>query len=86
MVVLLFLVFFMFFLSRGYFSMDGDDIFVWPDGSWLYREDYSELTDRWRGNDFEIFYVGTIEYNDFLQLWPDDEEGGPDDEYWLDDD
>lgn len=52
--------------------MDGDDVFVWPDGSWLYRDEYSQLADRWRGDDFEILYVGTIEYNDFLQLWPED--------------
>ncbi|EAA4683777.1 hypothetical protein DPK35_22245 [Salmonella enterica subsp. enterica] len=65
---------------------DDYDVFVWPDGSWLYRGDYCELSDRWRGFDFGILYVGTIEYNDFLQLWPEDDEGGPDDEYWPDND
>ncbi|EKC2492417.1 hypothetical protein OOO55_001385 [Salmonella enterica] len=51
--------------------MDAYDVFVWPDGSWLYREDYSDLTDRWRGQDFNTLYVGTIDYNDFFDLWPD---------------
>lgn len=32
-----------------------DDIFVWPDGSWLYRGDYS-VTDSWRGDDFDILF------------------------------
>lgn len=66
--------------------MDGYDVFVWPDGSWLYREEFSDLNDRWRGDDFEILYVGTIEYNDFFDLWPEDDEGGPDEEYWSDND
>ncbi|EGJ5261714.1 hypothetical protein IM977_004695 [Salmonella enterica subsp. enterica serovar Typhimurium] len=66
--------------------MDAYDVFVWPDGSWLYREDYCELCDRWRGHDFEILYVGTPEYHDALDLWPDDPEGVPDDEYWPDND
>lgn len=65
--------------------MDSDDVFVWPDGLWFFRGDYSELTDRWRGDDFEIFYVGTDEYNDFFGFCPDDE-GGPDEEYWPDND
>lgn len=46
--------------------MDYDDVFVWPDDSWLYRYEYSELTDRWRGLDFEILYIGTDEYNAFF--------------------
>ncbi|EKT0980395.1 hypothetical protein QDT22_001016 [Salmonella enterica] len=66
--------------------MHGDDVFVWPDGLWLYREDYSELTDRWRGLDFEILYVGTDEYNEFFGFCSDDDEGGPDEEYWPDND
>lgn len=46
--------------------MDYDDVFVWPDGSWLYRYAYNEITDRWRGLDFEILYIGTDEYNAFF--------------------
>ncbi|EJA8222713.1 hypothetical protein MUZ84_001089 [Salmonella enterica] len=53
--------------------MDGYDVFVWPDGSMVYRYEYDDLTDRWRGHDFKILYVGTIEYNDFFDLWPDDD-------------
>ncbi|WP_410958004.1 hypothetical protein [Salmonella sp. SAL04162] len=66
--------------------MDGDDVFVWPDGSMVYRHEYNDLTDRWRGDDFEILYVGTIEYKDFFDFWPEDDEGGPDEEYWPDSD
>ncbi|EIN7839416.1 hypothetical protein LPF32_000757 [Salmonella enterica] len=62
-----------------------DDIFVWPDGSWLFRGDYS-VTDSWRGDDFDILYLGTTEYNDFFGFCPDDHEGGPDEEYWPDND
>ncbi|ECE6626378.1 hypothetical protein DRV69_24885 [Salmonella enterica subsp. diarizonae] len=66
--------------------MDSDDVFVWSDGLWLYRYEYSELTDRWRGDDFDILYVGTTEYNEFLGFCPDDDKGGPDEEYWPDND
>lgn len=48
--------------------MDHHDIFVWPDGSWLYRDDYSDEFDRWRGDDYEVLYVGTPDYHDFLDI------------------
>lgn len=64
----------------------GDDVFVFPDGSWLCREDYCDLPESCQRDDFDIIYAGTIEYNDFFGLWPDDDEGGPDEEYWSDND
>ncbi|MCT4711365.1 hypothetical protein MUA04_14370 [Enterobacteriaceae bacterium H11S18] len=48
--------------------MDDQDIFVWPDGSFLYRHEYSELTDRWRGEDYVTLFAGTDEYQHFLNL------------------
>lgn len=27
-------------------------IFIWPDASWMYAEDYDDVRDRWRGDDF----------------------------------
>ncbi|EMW9313714.1 hypothetical protein AAE121_002320 [Salmonella enterica] len=64
--------------------MDAYDVFVWPDGSWLYREDYSELSDRCLGEYFNTLYVGTRDYNVFFDICPDDDEGGPDEDYWPD--
>lgn len=49
--------------------MYDDDIFVWPDGSWLYRSDYCECCDQWRGDDFEVLYAGTSSYDDFLDIF-----------------
>lgn len=46
--------------------MDDLDIFVWPDDSWLYRHEYDELTDRWRGQNYVTLSVGTDEYHAFL--------------------
>lgn len=63
----------------------GDDVFVFSDGSVLLREDYCKLSDSWPCDDFEILYVGTDEYNAFFGFWSDDE-GGPDEEYWPDND
>lgn len=48
--------------------MDAHDVFVWPDGAWLYRGDYCDLTDRWRGDDFEVLYVGMPDYHDFFDI------------------
>ncbi|MIE73100.1 hypothetical protein EL06_28035 [Salmonella enterica subsp. diarizonae] len=66
--------------------MDGNDLFVWSDGSMVYRDDYYDLIDSFPVDDFEILYVGTPEYHDALDWCPDDDEGGPDDEYWPDND
>lgn len=29
-------------------------IYVWPDKSWLRKEDYEDVEENWRGDDFEI--------------------------------
>ncbi|HAT1685016.1 TPA: hypothetical protein I8Y21_005845 [Klebsiella oxytoca] len=62
--------------------MDPEDIFIWPDGTWRYREECEDLTDRWLGDDFEVLYVGTPEYDEFIFPLREPVEGGPDDEYW----
>ena len=32
-------------------------IYVWPDGSWMWSEDYSEPEDAWKGDDFYVRHV-----------------------------
>ena len=33
------------------------EIYIWPDGSWVWSEDYSEPEDAWKGDDFYVRYV-----------------------------
>ena len=33
------------------------EVYVWPDGSWVWSEDYSDLEDTWKGDDFYVRYV-----------------------------
>lgn len=42
-----------------------EDIYVWPDSSWMYARDYCWETCKWKGDDFQIIsgdeYVYTPE-------------------------
>ena len=31
-------------------------VYVWPDGTWLYKREYDDLADTWRGHDYTIKY------------------------------
>ncbi|EGC2195070.1 hypothetical protein H8900_001352 [Salmonella enterica] len=48
---------------------DSRDVLIFSDGSWCYRADYC-APDEWRGDDFDVLYVGTSDYNDFLKIKP----------------
>lgn len=41
-----------------------DDVFVWPDGFWCFREEHSD--DDSLSDDFEVLRVDTPEYDEFL--------------------
>ena len=34
-----------------------EEIYVWPDGSWVWAEEHSELEDAWKGDDFYVRHV-----------------------------
>jgi len=38
-------------------NIDFETIFVWPDGTWVFKEDYCDDRDRWRGDDFHIMHI-----------------------------
>lgn len=38
------------------------DIFIWPDDSWVYREDYSWEEYKFLGDDFRVVPEGTSEW------------------------
>ena len=42
-----------------------EDIFVWADDSWMYREDYYDSS--WKSDDFYVIEFGTDEYDRFLE-------------------
>ena len=33
------------------------EIYVWPDGTWKFKEDYCEIGDRYKGYDFFSLFV-----------------------------
>lgn len=43
------------------------DIFVWPDGSWCYRFEYSSDDFSWKSDDFCVIYLTTPEWREFLE-------------------
>lgn len=42
-----------------------DDIFVWPDGSWCYRCEYTLPDYGWKSDDFRVIPVDSEEYDAF---------------------
>ena len=42
-----------------------EDIFVWADGSWMYREDWYESI--WKSDDYFVLEFGTAEYDRFIE-------------------
>lgn len=46
--------------------ISGSDIFRWPDGTWCYREDYSELACVQRGDDFEVITADSHEWHQIV--------------------
>ncbi len=42
-----------------------EDIFVWADDSWMYREDYYDTI--WKSDDYHVLEFGTEEYDRFIQ-------------------
>lgn len=47
-------------------TLDIEDILVWSNGTWCYRYEQHEMTHL--GDDFQILYFGTPEYNLFLEV------------------
>ncbi|EJT0117264.1 hypothetical protein NVX19_003515 [Salmonella enterica] len=43
------------------------DIFVWPEGSWCYRFEYSSDDFSWKSDDFCVIYLTTPEWREFLE-------------------
>lgn len=35
-------------------------ICVWPDNTWIEEEEYCELEDLWRGDDFKLVHVSNM--------------------------
>lgn len=46
-------------------SISMQDIFLWPCGTWCYREDILEY--RCMSDDFKVIKEGTEEYKEFLK-------------------
>lgn len=44
---------------------DSDDIFVWADGSWLFRGEHEDAASS-SSDDFYVLFVDTPEYAEFL--------------------
>jgi len=42
------------------------DIFIWPDDSWVYREDYSWEEYKFLGDDFRVVPEGTSEWQSIV--------------------
>lgn len=42
-----------------------DDIILWPDGAWCYREWLEEYT--WMSDDYQVLPVGSPEWHDFTK-------------------
>ena len=42
-----------------------EDIFVWSDDSWCYREVYEECS--WKSDDFYVIKVDSEEYDTFIE-------------------
>ncbi len=40
-----------------------EDIMLWSDGTWCYRYELEEYS--WKSDDYEVFYFGTPEYDNF---------------------
>lgn len=45
---------------------DPEDIFVWPDGSFMLRSEYSEEEYRYKGDDYKTLPVGSKEW---VEVW-----------------
>ena len=41
-----------------------DDIFLWPDNTWCYRDEFWEMSHM--SDDYEILVFGSFEYDDFF--------------------
>ena len=37
-----------------------EDLFVWPDGSFVFRNDYEDVIDAWRGSDYRVVTFESI--------------------------
>lgn len=46
-------------------KLSSQDIMLWPDGTWCFREELGDMVHM--SDDYEIFYVGTMIYNDFYE-------------------
>ena len=45
------------------------EIYVWPDGNWMVKEDYCEIGDRYKGDDFfSMFVEETLEEDEITKL------------------
>jgi hypothetical protein len=51
--------------GRSEMPVSREDIFVWPDGTWYYREDYCEATSH-LSDDFYVLHEGTPEWEEFV--------------------
>ena len=51
--------------GRSEMPVSREDIFVWPDGTWYYREDYCEATSH-LSDDFRVIWSGTPEWDKFV--------------------
>ena len=50
-------------------TLDIDDIFVWPDGTWCYRierDDYLHMSDDLNSQNYSVVFFGTREYDEFF--------------------
>lgn len=46
------------------FTMNTDDIYVWPDGSWAYKSDVADF--ELKRNSWAVFLYGSQGYIDFI--------------------
>lgn len=57
-----------------------NDLFMWPDGTWVYREDYNEAEYRFMGDDFETVATSDPRY-EALTVATNDPNSFPDTEH-----
>ncbi len=46
--------------------MNDEDIFVWPDGEWCLREEFSDVTNN-KSDDYIVLRFGTPEHDQFCK-------------------
>ncbi len=45
--------------------VNGEDVFLWPDGDWCYRDEYEGMTHK--SDDFEVVLYGSPRWHELVE-------------------